>query len=123
MKTAIINKKERLIIVGGMNLLPGANYVDNFLVKKHKEMLEEKAESGCIEMPKLEVEDDLDTSLLGGFNAGDSIKLVKETNDYDLLMKMQIEETAGKARKTVLEAISSQIQISKDALENSGNNE
>jgi len=117
MKVAIINKKERIIVVGGMNLLPGANYEEEFMVKKHIKMLEDKIESGCLEIPEMDVEDDLAASLLGGYNAADAIKLIKETNDYDVLMKFQIEETSDKARKTVLQAIEDQIKLNKEALD------
>lgn len=121
MKTAIINKTKRLIVLGDIRLLPGANYVEDILVKKHKELLDVKDESGCIELPKMEIEDDLATSTLGGYNAKDAIKLVKETNDYDTLMRFQTEEIADKARKSVLEALEAQITLSKEALK--GNNE
>lgn len=121
MKTAIINKTERLIIIGDLTLLPGANYKESALVKKHEKMIEGKVESGCIEMPSMEIDDDLSTSLLGGYNANDAIKLVRETNDYDTLIKFQTEEIADKKRVTVLKALEAQITLSKEA--SKGNNE
>lgn len=116
MKTAIVNKTERLIILGDIRLLPGANYVEDFQVKKHVSMLEDKAESGCIELPEMEIEDDLAMSTLGGYNAKDAVKLVKNTNDYDTLMKFQTEEIADKKRKSVLEALEARITLSKEAM-------
>ena len=115
MKIAIINKRERIIVVGGLNLIPGANYKEDYEVEKYADMLKDKCESGCLEMPTMEIEDDFAESLLGGYNAPDAIKLIKETNDYDVLMKFQIEETSDKARKTVLQAIEDQIQVNKAA--------
>lgn len=120
MKTAIVNTTKRLIIIGDLILIPGANYVEPFAVKKHEKMLEDKSESGCIEMPSMEIEDDLATSTLGGYNAKDAVKLVKNTNDYDTLIKFQTEEIADKKRVTVLSALEAQITLSKDALNNSG---
>ena len=117
MKTAIINKRERIIVVGDIKLIPGANYVEDFLVKKHEKMLAGKVESGCLEMPSMDIDDDLSTSLLGGYNANDAIKLIKETNDYDTLIKFQTEEIADKKRVTVLKALEAQITLSKESLE------
>jgi len=116
MKVAIINNTKRIIICGGINLIPGANYVEDYLVKKAEDMLNTQEELENIEMPKADIDDDLSDTVLGGFNAKDAIKLVKETNDYDTLMTFQIEETSEKARKSVLQAIDAQIQASKAAL-------
>lgn len=116
MTKAIVNKTKRIILVGEIKLIPGANYVEDFMVKKHEKMLSGKEESGCIEMPKMDIDDDLSTSTLGGYNANDAIKLVKETNDYDTLIKFQTEEIADKKRVTVLKALEAQITLSKEAL-------
>lgn len=113
MKVAIKNKSERIIIVGDLTLIPGANYKDQGDVKHHEAMLKDHKD---IEIPELDVEDDLETTTLGQYNAQDAIALVKDTNDYDTLMTFQIEETSGKARKTVLEAIVAQIEVNKEAL-------
>lgn len=118
MKVAVLNKTERLIICGDITLIPGANYIEQGDVKHYGKMLEDKVKSGCVEMPEMDIEDDLAETTLGSYNAKDAVKLVKETNDYDTLMKFQIEEQSDKARKSVLEAIEAQIQLSKDALKN-----
>lgn len=115
MKQAIMNKSERIIIVGDLTLIPGANYKDQGDVKHHMAMLKGHKD---IEIPEMDIEDDLAETTLGSYNAKDAVKLVKETNDYDTLMKFQIEEQSDKARKSVLEAIEAQIQLSKDALKN-----
>jgi len=113
MKVAVMNKSKRVIVCGDMTLIPGANYKEHGEVEHHKKML---AGHKDIELPKIDVDDDLETTTLGQYNAGDAIALVKETNDYDTLMTFQIEETSGKARKTVLEAIQAQIELNKKAM-------
>ena len=88
MKKIIINKTERVIILGAIKLLPGANEVEpHFLDKKnsHHSMIMSKVEDACLEVPSAEVEDDFADDILGQYNVADAVKLIKETNDYDTL--------------------------------------
>lgn len=119
MKQAVMNKSKRVIVCGDMTLIPGANYKEHGEVKHHMKMLEGHKD---IEIPEMDVDDDLSETTLGSYNAKDAVKLIKETNDYDTLMKFQIEEQSDKARKSVLEALEAQIKLSKEAL-NGGNEE
>jgi hypothetical protein len=65
---------------------------------------------GDIEIPDNEVEDDFAESLIGSYGAKDAIKIIRETNDSDILEAYKADETSDKKRSSVLKAIGSKLK-------------
>lgn len=120
------NKTVRLICLGNkVTLIPGMNDLSKLKahqIKGAMPIFKELEERGDIELPKLDVDDDFSEGVLGPLNAGDAVKVVRDTFDYDKLLELQKEEQEGKARATVLKALENQIKVSEDAL-NEGDEE
>lgn len=109
------NKTLRVIKIKDVNLLPGMNEVPDALVKRFKKGFDLHVERRSIEMPKLEIEDDLDEGI-GAYKANDAISLIEETHAEDKLKEYLEQEKAGKNRKSVVEALEKKIQEAKDAM-------
>jgi PHD/YefM family antitoxin component YafN of YafNO toxin-antitoxin module len=112
----IKNSSVRVISVGGVRLLPGANHVNEKDIKDLKTLEHALKNHKDLSEVKVKVEDDLAKTLLGAMKAEDAIALVKETFESDKLKQLLEEESSEKNRKGVLAAIKEQIKLTEDAI-------
>lgn len=119
------NKTVRIInLCGLVSLIPGFNEVKSHILENKlvKPIITEKIEMGELEIPELEIDDDFAESKLGELNVSDAVKVVKETFDYDTLLKMKEDEEVEKNRKGIIKVLEEQIQLSEDTLKTNGEN-
>ena len=111
------NKTLRVIIAGAAKLIPGMNEISEEVAKASEKQLAYHVEKRHIEVPKLEIEDDLEEGIVA-YKANDAISLIEETHDEAKLMEYLEQEKAGKSRVSVVKAIETKIQEAKDAMNN-----
>ena len=109
------NKTVRVIILGKVKLLPGMNDVSEENYKANEKKFQKHLKLRNIELPKLEIEDDLEDGI-SAYKAADAISLIEETHDEDVLKGYLEDEKSSKNRKSVIEAIEKKIEEAHDAL-------
>jgi hypothetical protein len=111
------NKMTRVVRIGGVTLMPGANTLDEKQeegLRLYGEAVKERVDNGVFELMDMDLDEFLDGTGNGitditELNTREAVALVKETVDMSTLRAFQNAESEGEDRKGVQTAIEKQV--------------